>query len=230
MPLGIVLALTDRFTFNGDYFELIVFGEVYRSNITQRALINQPSGNVSETLTSETTAQHYEFAVKYRQNFMGNIFWFVGGDWFRDRAAGIDNRLMGHAGLGLRFLENASTAVVGEAGVGLTRETQVSVPRDSYVTGRLGLDVRLGLSSNAEFSVSSEFLTNIQQSTDYRFNGRVAITAHMSELFALRLSGIIRTDNIPPVLMIDSVPENPPAPYIVGRSDRLVIGSVVMTF
>lgn len=227
---GTTLAVTDRFTINGDYSEIIIFGEVYRSTSTQRVLVNRPNGTVRERLTSETTAQRYEFGVKYRQNFAGNIFWFLGGDWFRDRAAGIDNRLAGHAGLGVRFLENARTSVVGEAGIGLTRETQVSVPPDSYVAGRLGLDIMMGLSSTAEFSVGGEFLTNLQHSTDYRFNGRAAITAHMSELFALRISGILRTDNVPPVLIIDSIPNNPPAPYIVGRSDRLIIGSVVMTF
>lgn len=227
---GTTLAITDRFTFNGDFSEIIIFGEVYRSTSTQRSLTNRPNGTVRQTLTSETTAQRYEFGVKYRQNFVGNIFWFLGGDWFRDRAAGIDNRLLGHAGLGLRFVENARTTVVGEAGVGLTRETQVSVPQDSYVTGRLGLDIKMGLSDTAELSVGGEFLTNLQHSTDYRFNGRAAITAHMSRHFALRLSGILRTDNVPPVLIIDSVPENPPPPFIVERSDRLIIGSLVMTF
>ena len=227
---GTTLAFTDRLIINGDYSEIIVFGEVYRLTSTRRQLVNRPNGTVRETLTSETTARRYEFGLKYRQNFVGNVFWFLGGDWFRDRAAGIDNRLTGHAGLGVRFIENARATVVGEAGVGLTRETQVSAPLDNYVAGRLGLDIKMGLSSTSEFSVGGEFLTNLQHSTDYRFNGRAAITAHMSELFALRISGILRTDNVPPVLIIDSIPGNPPAPYIVGRSDRLIIGSVVMTF
>ncbi|HJO03590.1 MAG TPA: DUF481 domain-containing protein [Acidobacteriota bacterium] len=227
---GTTLAVTDRFTINGDYSEIIIFGEIYRATSTQRSLTNRPNGTVRESLISEATAQRYEFGVKYRQNFMGNTFWYLGGDWFRDRPAGIANRLTGHAGLGIRFLENARASVVGEAGVGLTRETQVSAPLDNYVAGRLGLDVSMKLSSNSELTFGGEFLADLQHTTDYRFNGRAAITAHMSELFALRISGILRTDNVPPVLVIDSVPENPPAPYIVGRSDRLIIGSVVMTF
>jgi len=227
---GTTLVVTNRFTFNGDYSETIIFGEIFRSSSTQRFLTNRPNGTVRETLSSETTGQRYEFGVKYRRNFVGNIFWFLGGDWFRDRRAGIDSRLMGHAGLGVRFLENARTAIVGEAGVGITRETQVLLPEDTYVTGRLGLDIKLGLSDTAEFSVGGEFITNLWHSTDYRFNGRAAITAHMSRLFALRLSGILRTDNVPPVMIIDINPANPPAPFVVEGSDRLILGSVVMTF
>ncbi len=227
---GTTLAVTDRFIFNGDYSELIIFGEIYRASSTQRALTNRPNGAARETLTDETTAQRYEFGVKYRQNFMGGVFWYLGGDWVRDRAAGIDNRLTGHAGVGLRFIDNARTAVVGEAGVAMARETEVSAPQDTYVAGRLGLDIRMGLSSTAHLTIGGEFLTNLQHTADYRFNGRAAITAHMSQMFALRFSGILRTDNVPPVLIIDSNATNPPAPFIVERSDRLIIGSVVMTF
>ncbi len=227
---GTTLAVTDRFTFNGDFSELIIFGEIYRATSTQRALTNRPNGTVRETLTSETIAQRYEFGVKYRQNFMGNIFWYLGGDWFRDRAAGIENRVTGHGGLGLRFVENTGATVVGEAGIAMARETEVSAPQDTYVAGRLGLDVKLGLSSTADLTIGGEFLANLQETSDYRFNGRAAITAHMSQLFALRFSGILRTDNVPPILLVDTNPANPPAPFIVGRSDRLIIGSVVMTF
>ena len=58
------------------------------------------NGLVTETKTSETTAENYYANGRYNRNISDTLFWYAGGGWERNEPSGIKNRYVAEGGVG----------------------------------------------------------------------------------------------------------------------------------
>lgn len=222
-------AVADRFTYNWTYSELILTAEAFRQSSKTRVLSNE-IGGVREDTIERTDAERYEAGAKFRQNLVGEMFWYALGSWYRNEPAGVQSRWNANGGVGYRFLENATSLVAGETGVGLVREDLVDSPADSFVDGRAYLEVRHKFSDHARFQTELELLDNLQDTGDLRINAKASVTSDLTDVLALRVGWDLKFDNRPTVIVIDSNPEAPPAPFVFDKTDRTLSASLVVSF
>ena len=222
-------AISNRFTYNWTFSELILGAELFRSTTDTRVLTND-AGTVQESVVETIGAERYEVTGKYRQNMLGDLFWYGSGAWYRNRPAGIDSRANFTGGVGYRFLENASTLVAGEIGVGVERETPVGLPADTFADGRAYLEIRHEFSDSGSLQVEAEMLDNLQDTQDLRINGRVAVTSKLTSVFALRVGLDLRYDNQPAIVIVDGGPGVPAASFVLDDLDRALSASLVVSF
>lgn len=222
-------AISDRFTYNWTYAELVVSFELFRQSSEQRVLVNEIDG-VREELIDQVSAERYEAEGKYRQNVLDELFWFVQGGWYQNRPAGVDQRLGAHAGVGYRFLENTTTLVAGEIGPGVVREELVDAGADTFADARAFLELRHEFNDNASLDSQVEVRDNIQDTDDLRITAGVAVTSQMNDTFALRVGWDLRYDRQPPVIVVDSNPDAPPGAFVFDTTDRTLTASLVVSF
>lgn len=222
-------AISERFTYNWTFSELVLGAELFRSTTETRVLTND-AGTARESLVDTVAAERYEVTGKYRQNLLGDLFWVATGAWYRNRPAGIDSRVGFTGGVGYRFLENASSLVAGEIGVGVARETPVALPADTFADGRAYLEIRHAFSDSGSLQIEAELLDNLQDTDDLRINGRVSLTSKLTDVFALRVGWDLRYDKQPAFVIVDGGPGVPAASFVLDDLDRTLSASLVVSF
>lgn len=222
-------AIRDKFTYNFTYAELILGIDFIRATARNTDLYNE-GGGVRQVLTTVTTTEQYEARAKYRQNFLDQVFWYALGSWYANDPAGISSRLSGGGGVGYRFVENDSTKLVGELGLALTNESQTGGFSDTYIDARAYGEWRQRLSGTADLSLDAEFIDNLQNTKQLRINTRLAVTATMTKILALRASWDMKFNNDPPSLLVDTNPDEVPAYFQLKTTDRVLGASLVFTF
>jgi len=223
------LGITDKFTYNFTYAELILFADVLRATSRTRELFNE-GGGVRQVLTTTTAAERYEFGGKYRQNILDDLFWFGIADYYKNEPAGISHRMYGGGGVGYRFVENDNTKLSGEIGLNITNEAPVVGDSDTFLDARAFGEWAQKISSNADFSLSAEFMDNLQNTDQLRINTKAALTAQVTSVLALRLSWDMYFNNAPPSLLVDVNPDEPVAYFPLKTSDRTLGASLVFKF
>lgn len=221
-------AFGNRFAYNWTYSEFRFVVDFYRATARQRFLFNE-GGGVRQELVTETTAERYELAAQYRQNFVGQVFWYLKGGWFRNQPAGIDSRYNGNGGVGYRFLEDDVTTLVGEFGIGATREQQVQGEAMTFADIRGAFEWKQKVTDTTNFELASEALWNLSNTDDLRINAIAAATVSVSSKIALRVSYDLRFDNDPAMVLVDTVPEEPPALFTLKTTDRTLAAALVVT-
>lgn len=219
-------AVSNRFSYNWTYSELILTLELFRATSGTRVLENTADG-VTATFVDKTDSERYEAAGKYRMNIVDELFWYAGAGWFRNRPAGIDTRTSLGAGAGYRFVENDTTLVAGEAGLGLDRETPVGGDADTFVSARAFLEARHALSENARFKVGLEAIENLQNTSDLRINATASVTSQLTDAFALRVAWDLKYDNDPATRIVTGN-GLPPGLFVFDKTDRTLSASLVV--
>ena len=224
---GRTFAAGDRVAYNWTYSESRFKVDCYRATTRQRFLFNE-GGGVRQQLVTETTAELYDVALQFRRNFIGELFWYVGGSWYRNRFAGIENTYNGNGGVGLRFLETDATLVSGEIGLGVTREAQTQGLTRSFAVVRGAFEWKQTLTDTTDFEVGGEGLWSLSNTDDLRVNATAALTARISGQLAMRASYDVRFDNDPASILVDTVPGQVPARFVLATTDRTVGASLVL--
>lgn len=222
-------SLADRFTYNWHFAELRLRAEFFRTESTDRVLVNEVGG-VIETLVDRVDTERYEVAGQFRQNVMGQLFWYALGSWYRNRPAGVTNRWLGSGGVGYRLVEREGLLLAGEVGVGLTREELTNGHSDDFVDLRGFAEAKVGLSDTADLHADLELLRNLQDSADTRVNASAALTSRINRRFALRVGWSLKYDRQPPVLTIASNPAAPPGTFVLDTTDQALTASLVVNF
>jgi putative salt-induced outer membrane protein YdiY len=219
---------SNTFKYNWTYSELILFGDIFKATARTEERFNE-GGGVRQVLTTTTTAERYDFRAKFRQNILENLFWYALGGYYRNRPAGIDSRWLSSAGVGYRFLETPTTTLVGEIGLGVTRENPVGADGDTFIDMRANGEWQQRVSDSTNFSLYSEFLLNLQNTKQLRINSGAALTTAINSKLALRLAWDMRFNNDPPTIFVDTNPNEPAAPFQLKTSDRTLAASFVLT-
>ncbi len=222
-------SLGDRFAYNWRYAELRLRLELFRTESTERVLTNEVDG-VAEGSIDRVDAERYEVAAQFRQNVIGQLFWYALGDWYRNKPAGLENRWLGSGGVGYRLVDGPGLYLAAEAGVGLTREDRTNGQTDDFVDLRGFTEARVRLSDTADFAADLELLRNLQDSADTRVAASASLTARINRRLALRVGWHLKYDRQPPIVTVTTNPAAPPAAFVLDTTDQWLTTSLVLNF
>ncbi len=190
------------------------FGYVQTSGNTQVATLN-----LGEKLTQErgrlTLQQGFAFVYgKQRDSVItsyigGNVRGdfkidkilaaFAGVGFDRNRFAGIERRLEQQAGLQARVFADAIDTLRIEGGGSLTQQTGTDGIKSNFPAARGAAAWRHGFTPAAYFQQNVEWIPNLKTTEDWRLNSESAVVAPISSKIGLKLSYVIRFDNLPQV-------------------------------
>ena len=122
---------------------------------------------------------------------------FAGGAYERNRFAGIGHRLEEIGGVALRLVERPHDLLATELGAAVTQQRSTSGVDNNFVALRLAANYKHTLTDNAFVQQSVEWLPNVQEFKDMRINSETALVAPITRQVALRLSYVVRFDNVP---------------------------------
>jgi putative salt-induced outer membrane protein len=148
----------------------------------------------------ETTARRWEAGAQTRQNFRGNNFWYGGARYEEDRFSGFDHQGLVTTGIGRRFIENDTTKLIGQIGVGYkfweSLETLLEpADKDSSATGVASVEFEHKLTGTTtlfnrfggEFTSNNNFLQN-----------ELGVAVKMTDRIALAVAYAVRHNTDPP--------------------------------
>jgi putative salt-induced outer membrane protein len=119
------------------------------------------------------------------------------GAFDRNTFAGITRRFEEGAGLVLKALETPTDRLEFEAGAGLTQQRSIARESTSFASARGAGTYRRSFSEASHVQLSSEVLPNLEESEDLRVNSTAELVAPLSARIAMKLSYVIRFDNLP---------------------------------
>lgn len=226
-------ALSNKYVYKWSVSDFTFDAAALRTATTVRTLTN-PDGTVTETDTSDTTAESYALGAKYRHEISGSLFWYASSAWLRNRFAGIDDRESAGAGVGYRFFKTDVQSLVGETGLDYTDESRVGGDSASFAGARAYLAYERLLSKTSKLTTDLEVLENIDDTKDLRAKSVTALTASLNARTALKLSYTLLFDNQPVAVIVPpdatAPPLTPDARFEFDDLDTIFSASIVVNF
>jgi putative salt-induced outer membrane protein len=128
---------------------------------------------------------------------VGTFALFAAGVFDRNVFAGIERRFAEQVGVQVRTIGSATDTLRIEGGVSVTQETAVGGAQSNFTAGRAAAAWRHAFTEASYFQQNLEFLPNLSDTDDYRFNTESALVAPISARIGVKLSYVIRYDNLP---------------------------------
>jgi putative salt-induced outer membrane protein YdiY len=156
------------------------------------------SGNVIYSRNNDSTTAS-QLKTGARLNFLvaKAVGLFVGGGYERNRFAGIRKRFEENAGLAFRLLDQPTDTWLLELGGALNQQTNTLGLHRSYTSLRGATSIRHSFSKTAFLQENFEVLPTTDNWTDTRVNNEISLAAPLSTHVALKISYLIKFDNVP---------------------------------
>ena len=122
---------------------------------------------------------------------------FVGGGFERNRFAGISRRFEENAGIAFRLVDVPTDTWLLELGGALNQQTSTAGIQRNYSSLRGATSFRHSFNKTAFLLESFEVLPTTDNWTDTRVNNELALVAPISGNVALKVSYLIKFDNVP---------------------------------
>jgi putative salt-induced outer membrane protein len=122
---------------------------------------------------------------------------FVGATYERNRFAGVARRFEEIVGLALRPLDRPRDVLDLEMGSAVTQQRSTAAATDHFVALRVAANYKHKFTDAVYAQQSVETLPNVDDFNDTRVNSEAALVAPLSGKMALRLSYVVRFDNVP---------------------------------
>ncbi len=124
---------------------------------------------------------------------------FIGGGFDRNVFAGIEKRF--EEILGVQYLALAKTrdTIRVEGGGSMTQQLSVGGGQQNFPSARAAGSWRHAFTPAAYFQQNLEFIPNLEEHDDWRLNTESSLIAPVSARIGLKLSYVIRYDNLPEV-------------------------------
>lgn len=145
----------------------------------------------------DTTAKRWELGGQSRYSFSEHMFWYGGARYEQDRFSGFDHQGVLSTGVGRKFIDNDTTKLSGQVGVGYKFYELIGTPndKDSSLTGVASLDFSHQLTATTavfnkfggEFNSDNNFLQN-----------ELGLQVKMTDRLALALAYAVRHNTDPP--------------------------------
>lgn len=159
-----------------------------------------------------TTVENYQGRVRYDHFFAGGVAGFLSVSGRRDRFQGLDLRLNIDPGVAYYFIDEKTQQFWVELGYDLQHE----IRRDEFVEASLAdpalVDVEksdtthsarafvgfnYALNDSVALTSGLEYLQSVEDSSDFRINADVGLTASVSQEFSIATTVGVRYDNEP---------------------------------
>ncbi|HEU4762735.1 MAG TPA: DUF481 domain-containing protein [Gemmatimonadales bacterium] len=144
-----------------------------------------------------TTASAFNAGARVDRILSSRLSAFVGGNWQRNRFAGIARRFEEITGLGFQVLNLERDQLSLEGGASFNQQRSTLGVDDNFVAARAAGAYKHLLTDKAYFQQLAEFLPNLETSKDFRLNTETSLVAPISTAIALKLSYTIHFDNLP---------------------------------
>ncbi|HEV8268956.1 MAG TPA: DUF481 domain-containing protein [Thermoanaerobaculia bacterium] len=164
----------------------------------------------------EVKAKSFAALLKGSRKLFDHVDGFVQAGYVHNTFAGIDARYAGEAGIGYGVLTEGRHLLHVEVGLGYTKENRVLGDDRSFATARAGLQYKCVISKTAEFTEEPQFVEDLKDTNDWRFNNVAALSASISTVFSLKVSHTF------------NYLREPPAGF--GRTDTITAAAVVAKF
>jgi len=120
------------------------------------------------------------------------------GLWERDTPGGIVRRFEEGLGISYQPLDLAHDKLSLEAGPTLVQERHAPQTDQSFAAARFAAAYHHLFQKKATFEQLVEYLPNLQNTSDYRFNAKSTLSVPLAGVFALSMSYDLRYTNLPP--------------------------------
>jgi putative salt-induced outer membrane protein len=144
-----------------------------------------------------TTASAFTAGVRVDRVLSSRLSAFAGGNWQRNRFAGIARRFEEILGLGYQLLALERDQLGIEAGASFNQQRSVAGLDDNFVAARAAGAYKHLLTDKAFIQELAEFLPNLETGKDFRINSETSLVAPISTAIALKLAYTIHFDNLP---------------------------------
>ena len=115
----------------------------------------------------------------------------------RNRLAGLARRFDEGAGLAVGLVRTVRNQLDLEGGVSLVQERSVAGTGDDFLSARGAAKYVHQFSTLTYFRQTMEATTNLEATEDFRINSESAVVAPLSRSLALKVSYVVRFDNVP---------------------------------
>ncbi len=147
---------------------------------------------------SELTAERYLAGLRATRALAERWELFAGASGEHDEFAGLDLRTLVEAGFVYHALLGPEHLLSFDLGATWTDEDRVPPALDlDYLGAVAGVSYEWKISDTASFTERLVYYPNFDDAEDWRFDSATALTASISERFALQLSYRLRYRNLP---------------------------------
>jgi putative salt-induced outer membrane protein len=122
---------------------------------------------------------------------------FVGVTYDRNRFAGIERRWEEALGMQARLIGTASDTLRVEGGGTVTQQVGVDGTQRNFPSVRAAASWRHAFSRTSYFQQQLEYIPNLRETVDWRVNSESSVVAPVSQRIGVKLSYVIRYDNLP---------------------------------
>ncbi len=122
---------------------------------------------------------------------------FTGVAFDRNRFAGIERRFEEVVGLAARVVGTSSDTVRIEGGGSFTQQIGTDGVQQNFPSVRGAMNWRHFFTTATYFTQNFEYVPNMKETEDWRLNSESAIVAPLSARIGLKLSYVVRYDNLP---------------------------------
>jgi len=129
---------------------------------------------------------------------------FVGVGFDRDKFAGIERRFEELVGVQARLLGSAKDTVRVEGGGSFTQQIGTDGMQRNFPSARAAGAWRHVFSKSAYFQQNVEYIPNLKETEDWRVNSESSVVAPISARIGLKLSYVVRYDNLPEPTFTDT--------------------------
>ena len=220
-------ALSDKFTYDWTNQQVTLEGSALRTRTSVRSLSND-AGDVQVDRVSETTAEQYFAAGRFRQRIHLSLFAYTLGSWYRNELAGIRNRTQLGLGAGYGFFETEKHHLIAELGGGWTNEEALAQQSRSWFGAQAILDYMYKFTETATFDLDLAILPNLEDTEDLRVNTVLGLSAAISSVFALKVSYTLLFDNQPVQVVVPGTTPADDGVFTFDKYDHRLAASLVM--
>ncbi|MDX1449974.1 MAG: DUF481 domain-containing protein, partial [Acidimicrobiia bacterium] len=153
---------------------------------------------VSETKTTDITAENYFARGRFDVTMSGDAYWFGGTGWTRNTFAGIENRVNFVSGLGNQWSDTDETKFRTDVGATYTIQDNVAAgPTDRFAGLQFSAELEQVLTASTTYESKLVLDENLKNTDDLRGDFVNSLSVAMSERLALKTSLQILFDNQP---------------------------------
>jgi putative salt-induced outer membrane protein len=157
----------------------------------------QTFGVVYGRTEGETSASLWRATARADRTLAGRFGIYAIGAFDRNRFAGISRRFEEGAGVVVKAVQSDANLLELEAGGGLTQQRSVTDESTSFASARAAATYRRSFSEASHAQLTVEVLPNLEESDDLRTNAGAELVAPLSQRIAMKLSYMLRYDNLP---------------------------------
>lgn len=159
--------------------------------------IKQTFGVVYGRTDGEVSTSLWRAGIRGDRSVGSRLGIYLLGAFDRNTFAGITRRFEEGAGLVFTALESTTDRLEFEAGAGLTQQRSTERVNSSFASARGAGTYRRSFSEASYLQLTSEVLPNLEESDDLRVNSGAELVAPISSQIAMKLTYMIRYDNLP---------------------------------